>query len=97
MRDIYLYNGIAKSKEVNYLDFSPKTNFGKPEHTLTSRPPYYGWQNWTYITPMYNDTHNVSSDKRMINCDNSLRIMVGKAAKEKNMMLPPKIKAGKFL
>jgi len=75
--------GLTGKRELVPHQIIPRTATIK--HNLLSKKPFLGHQKESeiYKTPMHNDLSSVHGNTRMMNCDNTLIVQVGRPAKAK--------------
>jgi len=83
-----LLSGMTGDHEVPRIDIVPAAQFSRPN--LLSRSPNLGkYESKDIYKPkMMNNALSIDTGRRVINCQNTLRTVVGKAAKEKQTVKP---------
>ena len=83
-----LVSGLTGTAEIPRIDIMPTASFARSN--LLSRDPHSGKYeiNEIYKPKMMNASLGINIDRRFLNCTNTLRTTVGKAAKEKQTVKP---------
>ena len=92
-----LISGLTGTAELPRIDIVPNAEFSKPN--LLSRDPHLGKYetNEIYKPKMMNASLGINIDRRFLNCTNTLRTSIGKAAKEKQTVKPTLAAIGRNL
>ena len=83
-----LISGLTGTAEVPRIDIMPTASFARAN--LLSRSPHLGKYeiNEIYKPKMMSASLSIDTSRRVLNCTNTLRTSIGKAAKEKQTVKP---------